>query len=451
MSGFQTNDRGNVAFLPAAHAVVTMKGLPSLGKVVSSPAQLGAQPTEPVTRRVLMPGDDSITFWGDGNDFPQRIIELAHKNAIIEQALDDKVALWIGGGVRATADPKSEDMVDDQEIYDFLNDVTFERYLLEVMTDMAWWRNAWPEFILSRDRKTIVQLHNNEAAYCRWGRMNEKTGSLDSVYINANWPQATAQDAETKRIPVINPYRADRVEWVRSQNGFKFIYPLSLPSPGKSYYQVSAWDAARASGWLDVLAAIPQFKKFAMQNQMTIRYHIEVPQEYWENVYGEQWDKADDAGKMSIRDAFLTNLTERLTGVDNANKSVLTDKWYDHNGNEQRVVINVLDDKTKDGKFNDDYSEGLAALAYAMGIDPALFGFQGKDFSRSGGSDKREAFWIFLSKSAPSRSRALEPLKFIAEYNGWKQRYPRLTFKLEDTILTTLDTGHSTAKTQTPA
>jgi hypothetical protein len=38
----------------------------------------------------------------------------------------------------------------------------------------------------------------------------------------------------------------------------------------------------------------------------------------------------------------------------------------------------------------------------------------------------------------------LEPLDFVAEYNGWKERYPGLTFKFRDTILTTLDTGAGT-------
>jgi hypothetical protein len=129
----------------------------------------------------------------------------------------------------------------------------------------------------------------------------------------------------------------------------------------------------------------------------------------------------------------------------------MTDKWLDHNSKEQGIVINVLEDKSGESKYNEDYSDGQANLLYALGTDPSLFGFQSKDIQRSGGSDKRQAFDIFIAKSTPYRSRILSPLKFIAEYNGWTKRFPRLTFKFRDTLLTTLDTGGSTKPEKTPA
>jgi len=113
------------------------------------------------------------------------------------------------------------------------------------------------------------------------------------------------------------------------------------------------------------------------------------------------------------------------------------------------VKITVLDDKEKDGKYNEDYSDGQANLLYALGTDPSLFGFQSKDIQRSGGSDKSQSFNIFIAKSSPYRSRILEPLKFIAEYNGWTKRFPRLTFKFDDTLMKNLSTGAPIAKTPT--
>ncbi len=451
MSDFQVNDSGNVAFLPAAQATVVMRGFPTVKGAPAGPADLGAAPTNPAVRRMLTPGNERLSFWGENNDYPQRIIELASKSTIIPQALADKAALWVAGGVIATADRQSEEMVDDQEIYDFLSDTTFERYLIECAQDVSWWWNAFPEFILSRNRQKINQLHNNETAYCRWGRMSERSGVLDTVFLNANWPEANVDDKDTLQLTSINPYRLDRVDWLRGEKGFKYVYPLNLPSPGKSYMQLAPWDAARSSGWLDYLAAIPQFKKFGMTNRMSLRYHIEVPAEYWTRVYEDRWDTANIQAKMAIRDEFLTALTESLTNVQNANKAILTDKWVDDQGNEHGIVINVLDDKEKDGRYNEDYSDGQANLLYALGTDPSLFGFQSKDIQRSGGSDKRQAFDIFIAKSTPYRARILEPLKFIADYNGWKKRFPRLTFKFNDTLLTTLDTGASTTKNQTPA
>lgn len=450
MSEYKVNEAGNIAYFPAAKAVVSLKGFPTPKGTPSTPAELGARPTDPVIRTMNVPGDDLICYWGEGNDYPQKIIKLAGKSTIIPQALADKAALWVSGGVMATASLNSEEEIDDDEIYNFLSDTTFERYLLECALDISWWWNSFPEFILSRDRKKINQLHSNEAAYARWGRMNPQTGLLDTVYLNANWPEANATDSDTVRMTAISPYRSDRIDFVRNASEFKFIYPLNFPSPGKSYYQLPAWDAVRESGWLDYLASIPAFKKYGMVNKMSIRYHIEVPAEYWERVYEDRWTNADYAGKKAIRDEFLTSLTASLTNVENANKAILTDKWMDDNKNELGIAINVLEDKEKDNKYNEDYSDGQADLLYALGTDPSLFGFQSKDIQRSGGSDKTQAFNIFIAKSTPYRARILEPLKFIAEYNGWKKRYPRLTFKFRDTKMTNLSTGAPTAKVDTP-
>ncbi|RYC69755.1 hypothetical protein [Spirosoma sordidisoli] len=451
MSEVVSNTAGNVAYLPTAKAVVT--GLPALKGVPRSGAELGAAPTQPVVKRMESPGDSLITYWGEANDYPQKVIEIASKSTIIPAAIADKSALWVAGGVIATADKESTEMVDDDEIYKFLTDTTFERYLIECASDVSWWWNAFPEFILSRDRSKINQLHNNETAYCRWGRQNESTGLLDTVYFNANWPNANALDKETEKLTAIDPYLSNRVDWVRTgSKDFKFVYPLSLPSPGKSFYQLAPWDATRTSGWLDYLFSIPQFKKFGMQNKMTLRYHIEVPAEYWSKVYGERWDNGSVADKLAIRDEFLSSMTEKLTNVENANKAVMTDTWFDDQdrGRDQvGIKITVLDDKEKEGKYNEDYSDGQANLLYALGTDPSLFGFQSKDIQRSGGSDKSQSFNIFIAKSTPYRSRILEPLKFIAEYNGWKKRFPRLTFKFDDTLMKNLSTGAPIAKTAT--
>ncbi|MBO0946945.1 hypothetical protein [Fibrella forsythiae] len=436
-----------VAYLPSAAAVVS--GLPRIGPVP------GNKPSQVLPKEALQAAQGGVIPWGESNDLPQKIILQASKSTIIPRALTDTATLWRGGGLIASADEESVKMVADREIKQFLGSISMQRYLLEACLDMAWWWNCFPEFILSRDRKKIVQLHNNETADCRWAKPN-KNGELDTVLINADWANgASADDEATIRIPAVNPYRYDLVDWIRSQkNVYKYVYPISFPSPGKAHYQLAAWDSARSSGWLDVLEAIPLFKKYGLQNQMTLRYHIEVPSEYWEKVYGDKWRNATDEGKKIIRDEFLKGLMDSLTDVKNAHKAVLTESWigYGTDTTPRGIIINVLDDKIKDGKYNLDMAEGTSHLLYALGVDPTLFGFSSAGVnSTNGGSNKREAFWIFLSKAGPYRDRILEPLRIVAEYNGWYDRYPDLTFSFKDTILTTLDTGASTAEVTTPA
>ncbi|KAB7728134.1 hypothetical protein F5984_20525 [Rudanella paleaurantiibacter] len=444
------NNNGTIAYMPTYQAVVT--GLPVIGRPSAETKIPHADPTQPTIKRELSAGDEHLVYWGDGNDFPQQIVRRYQRNTVIPETLDKKAALWLGGGVIATVDEESDTMVDDPRIRAFLKDITTKRYLREMAKDFAWFVNGFPEFILSKDRKTIVQLHANETSYCRWGRMDETTGRMDRVYLNANWPSATATDTDTIMIPAINPYDWDRVAQVRAGSSWKYIYPLSYPSPNSSYYQLANHHSVISSSWLDVLEAIPQFKKFAMQNQMTLRYHIEVTIDYWSKIYGEKWDEGSFSERMSIRDEFLSNLMAKLTNIENAHSAVLTDKWIDHADREQGVVINVLKDTHVEGKYNEDYSEGNANLFYTLGWDPTLSGFASKEMgSRSGGSDKREALLIFINQAGPYRQSLLEPLDFVAEYNGWKKTYPELTFKIRDTLLTTLDTGKSTTTENTPA
>lgn len=445
---------GVTAFLPAIGAAVTLQGV-NLARTagLSTGSTAASGPTVPVVRRELTPGTGDIVYWGEGNNFPQLVTQLIEQNTIIPRSLADIAALWIGKGIKATAtdDDGDEQMVDDAEIRAFLTSRHTKRFLIDAAKAMATWWNVFPELILSKDRQKIVQLHCLKTAFCRWGRMDEQTGELNRVYVSANWPSATADDPKTVRVPALNPMRYDLVEWLRAAKDYKYVYPLSFPSEDRSYYQLAAWDSARSSGWLDVLKAIPEFKKAAMANQMTLRYHIEVPNDYWGRVYGDKYDKADFDGKMSIRDEFLTSMLDRLTNVQNANKGILTESWVDHAKNQHKVVVNVLDDKHKEGKYNEDYSEGASYLLFALGVDPTLFGYHsGKEGGRSGGSDKREALDIFLAKADPFRGRILEIIQFAAEYNGWYSRYPRLTLRWRDTKLETKDKGATTSEKNTP-
>jgi hypothetical protein len=414
--------------------MVSMQGLPAFAAGTGL-IQPGAAPTEPTQRRENVPGDDDIVWWGTGNDYPQIVRDRFSKNTLIPETLAKKAAFWMGGGIYATRSKKDDEELEDPEISAFLRLNTTELYLEESFLHLAWFANVFPELIISKDRSKILSIHSNETPYARWGRKKDK------VYLNANWPNAKATDPETIVLPVLDPYRWDRIDYIRKGKAYKYCYPLSFPSPGRSYYQLANHDSIISSGWLDVLEAIPQFKKYGMANQMSLLYHIEVSAEYWPRIYGERWETADYDGKMAIRDEFLTDLMKKLTNVQNAHSSVMTDKWVDDEGKEQGVTIHVLKDIKTDGKFNEDNSEGNSHMLYAMGMDATIVGFSGNAAQRSGGSDKREAFWIFLMLSYMARRKALELLYLVADYNGWTQRYPNLQFKFYDPMPEDLRAG----------
>lgn len=403
-----------------------------------------------------------IMPWGVGNDFPQRIVDLYNRDPIIPPTLGKVASMLTGRGVKAVMEDLDEEGEEIDralpandpvtiEINAFLNTTNFRRYLREMAGDAAWFFNGFPELIVSKNRQKIVQMHPLNAEECRWCRM-KPDGSMPTVYLNGNWPNATSESDETIALPALDPYRWDKVEALRSAKYFNVVYPISYPTPGKRFYSLAHHYSIVESGWLDVHLAVPAFKKFLLKNQMSIKYHIKVDVEYWGELYGTDYTTGTQAHKIVLRKQWVDSVTKMLTNVENAGAMLVTaiKQPLTRDGVvRDYVTITPVTDAMKDGKYIEDNLEAAANIFYALGIDPTLAGFAGgeKMGARSGGSDKREAYLIALQMLAPFRDMLIEPLEFVAEYNGWKTRFPNLRFRFRDTLLTTLDTGAGTKKT----
>jgi hypothetical protein len=455
----------DVAMLASAGLLVSLENDRPAGRRSGTYSPSSAPPA--AKQSVSMPdaaqypsiGGD-IMPWGDGNDFPQRITELYNKDPLIPPTLGKVASMIQGRGIIAV----EEDLDDDgneiarpirantpigREINTFLSSVDFKRYLREMSSDAAWFFNGFPEMILSKDRSKIVQLHPLNAEEVRWCRMTEE-GTLPNVYLNANWPRCNDGSPSTKKIPAIDPYNWDRVNWLRNSSFYNCVYPISYPTPGKRFYSLPHHYSIVESGWLDIRLAVPEFKKYLMKNQMTLKYHWKVDKDYWAQLYGEQFTKGTPAQKRTLKLKWLEGMNKSLTDVTSAGNSILTDMSWDPVKQifKDHITVTPIADLMKDGKYIDDYMEAAVTLLYSLNVDPTIVGFAGggKTGARSGGSDKREAYLIALQMLNPFREMVIEPLHFMAEFNGWKDEFPTINFRVKDTILTTLDTGAGTAK-----
>ena len=453
----------DIALLPAAGLSIALENdkPASARSGVLSGAEPGARPTvvQPDWTRYPSASGDLMP-WGDSNDFPQRITDLYRKDPIIPTTLGKVASMLAGKGVKPVLEdideqgkeidrplPKGDAVT--REINAFLNNNLFRLYLREMASDAAWFFNGWPEMLLSKDRQKIVQLHPLNAEEVRWCRMTEQ-GNLPFVWLNANWPHVTTADPRTKCINALDPYRWDRVAWLRESQFYNCVYPISYPTPGQRFYSLAHHYSIVESGWLDVHLAVPAFKKFLLKNQMSIKYHVKVDKDYWPIRFGLEWAKGDDHKKQELRKSWIESVTKMLTNVENAGAMLVTDiaQSLDGKTTKDYVTIAPVTDMMKDGKYIEDNLEAAANIFYTLGVDPTLVGFSGgkNGGERSGGSDKREAYLIALEMLAPFRDMLIEPLEFVAEYNGWKERFPDLRFRFRDKILTTLDTGAGTQK-----
>ena len=89
---------------------------------------------------------------------------------------------------------------------------------------------AFPEVVLSNDRSQITSIAIQDTPFCRYSSQQPGQAVPPWVYISAMWPGATPGDAFTERVPVLDPYFAPVEALRQDKRGFKYIYPLALPS-----------------------------------------------------------------------------------------------------------------------------------------------------------------------------------------------------------------------------
>lgn len=414
-------------------------------------------PTMPIVDPYNSHHTDEVEMWGVDNNFPQLVTDDYYKDPVVVRALGKMVSKIIGNGilpVNVTGFNKDNteqfEVIMDDDIWEFFQSEWMDKYLREVTTDMVWFFNAFSEIHLSKNRKRIVQLVHQEASYCRWSKQNIKTGRCEYVHLNANWPHVQPKDPYSTIIRAIDPYDFARVEKVQADSRYKYIYPISHPTPGKTFYQLAYHDSIRQSGWLEVHLAIPQFKKYLMKNQMTVKYHWKIDERYWPLRYGDQWNKATPDGRRDLRKEWLAEMDKSLAAAAKSGKSISTPKfWDEHTGKYQEYIeLTTIDDAKLDNKYIEDSIEAAYNISYAMAVDGTELGLSNKTggSSRGSGSDVRETYLIATAEMKPYRDAINEPLMFVARYNGWRKRYPKFKLFYRDTILTTLNTGAGTEK-----
>jgi hypothetical protein len=395
------------------------------------------------------PGNSDISFWGPDNAFPQQVVADAEANTSLATMLNWKAKAWYGGGLvyglveYGDGEEETFRRVRLPEVEAFIKRSNLPRYAMEALIDISWFGQAFPELILSRNRKEIFSVSELDTSWCRYNKAKTARDLMKWVFFNANWANGGRFDDEyATRIPVLDPYY-DAVEGLRARtDGFKYIYPISFPSPDKSEYQLASWNTVRRSGWLDIGRAVVEFKKMLLKQILSVEWIIEVSPEYWKWKYKDWEDRPDDE-RRGLMTAELKNFGDVMTGSNGAGKSLLTTTVKNSKGEDVPAFkVTALDKKMREGLFNEDSQESASHVFTAGGVAPTLMGIQpGKNMGAGSGSDARVAFNNFISTSTFEQHLVLEVLHFIRDYNGWPEN---LEFRFKQPLIMTLDKGKQT-------
>ncbi len=402
-----------------------------------------------------------IVPWGEDNDLPQKVMEACKATPQATSALLFNITVGYGDGIAYgkyeydKGKKKFVEHFDNKQINEFFDNNDIQLYLLEQMTDLKWFYNICPEISLSREKK-IVELHSKEMAFSRWEKMNPDTGMIEHHFYSGKW-QKNPKNEEIDVTPVLNPYNTVRDLQIRmgvipdtkttkkvdKPKHFRFIVPVSFPTPGRSYYQRAYWMSIIDSGWMDYARKIPEFKNALMDNQMTIKYHVELSSDYFQEIFKTEGITEDDAKKARMKKEY-SDLDKFLSSTKNTGKSVVSFVRYSPDGKElRRMKITSIPNDFKGGEYIDDSEEASNIIGYGFGVHQGLIGSTPGKNKTISGSEARELFIIKQALMKPFRDRILRPLYVIKQFNGWPQD---IHFAIPDMVLTTLDRGTGSEK-----
>lgn len=429
-----------------------------------------------------------VAFWGEDNRFPQNIEQQLAYCGVAKSGLDWKARfLWgngiIPGKVSGYKEDGSEiftplDRAKNKAIFDIIGSRPLTRFYMEFLQDWAWFGNCFPEIIFSKDTSKISHFVHQESCDSRYKQVDQD-GQFSKVYLSKMWGASADQYAKFDPKKVVrgllsNPSNVDQIDKkflktldcidmynplestkkiaaeLKGKTGLKSaILPVNYPSVNKTYYQVPAWDGARLSGWIEIASKIPAMIKMLYSKAFRLKYHVEVPENFFARKYGiEAWAEMDEKTQKKKREDLLKRMDEYLSGEENAYKTFVSFFETSSIDHQEYARIKITQIKDESNISNEIITQSAAdvQILIPMGVNPVLFGAGtvGTGKQMTGGSNLREALLIYVASLKLERELTLEPLYLMRDFNGWDSD---IEFRHRDIILTTLDTGAGTKKT----
>ncbi|MFZ4523914.1 MAG: hypothetical protein ACOYNC_19590 [Bacteroidales bacterium] len=402
---------GNYAILPGAKAIVSPSGsVGDSGKTVLA-APYDTSPRE-------------WSNWGDSNLFPQEVLTDLDKNSVALRALDKRKRVHFGRGITAYrefpdaagGDPKRVPVTDPQ-VVEFMRLNKINLIWPDMIMGLEVFANGWIEFILNKAGDRINRVFVKDPAYCRLAKMDD-SARIPAMYYSAQWEKSPSFDnLIVRKLPLFDAEKYNGITYPDGQ----FAMHIHYRSFNKSFYHVPLWNAVRTNKWMYIANLVPTLKAAIMKNQMTIKYHIQIPNNYFQERY-----PSPDYTKEQVEAKRLEVLTEMdsfLANVENSGKAFIS--WSFYSKVKQDFLtgwkIEVIQNKLDNTAYLPDSQAANSEILFAIGVDPCLIGAgnPGEAIGAGSGSDKREAYWMLNADMGTDRSVSLSPLYFIRDFNKW--------------------------------
>jgi hypothetical protein len=368
--------------------------------------------------------------WGSENLMPDEMINLVANNTIALGLIDFRKDMIVGPGhylykSKFVSDNnvvrEEKEIMLNSQIQDYLDENDFREYMMRAAMDYSFFGNTFTEAVQTKDKKKYL-FASKDASDCRLSTM-DKNGKIKKCYLYNDW--ANLKEADMADIEMYD-------KALEMQQPTKFIYHAKSYFPGSKYYGVANWIGAR--NWLTLTNKIPIFKISNMENGSNVRFHFQVPNDYFDKLYPTP--KFSDDERRAKELEFKKKLEEFLSGEKNAGKMILSKFSRELDKVIPGLIIEPISYKLNDDAYLPDFEQSNQAFTSAIGIDPSIANIQMQG-KLSSGSDKRNGFNIYTNtRLFSAREKILEPIYKIFKLNGFDKDV-RIGFK--DFELQTLD------------
>ncbi len=404
-----------------------------------------------------------ILEWGQTNDFPREAAKIVSDTSVLNTGLRFLRNLTLGQGLFACRvngyDEKGNEIlepINDPLLTSLLGGRMIRRYTEAASRDYFKMGCSMIELVPDASGERIIGLNPINALYCRQ-TVPDAIGRSKCI-ISGCWPSLpeTTEDDKPRVLDTLMDYDPQLEFDTRRLQGLlkqPLVYLLRDSWSNNNVYAEPVWLPAYVLGWIDIAQQVPKFLKKAYKNQITWKWHVQIPYSFWDRRFPlSDYTSMGQTGiqkRQSDIQKYMDDMEKNLTGVENAEKPMMT--MYavnESNGKvEEEWKINALDNKYKGGDNLVTSAAANSEILFTLGVNPNVFGAGmpgGTYAGNQGGSNIREAFLVNIANAWVDRQNLLDPIYLLLRSWGYGDD---VQLRYRNTILTTLDTGAGTQKT----
>lgn len=402
---------------------------------------------------------DPYVRWGTDNKYPIHLFDKVDKDPVSKGALGFKMEAHYGLGPQLCLQefikqgkktvkvlhPVSIEEYPEIDEFFFNNDI--ENFLQGIIQDYEWFNRYHVQYIPNRSKNKILKVNSGleeigspnflRTKDIRKKKRNLDTGSVEGFFASHDWSIATPKYVEIPSFDKRNPFKYDNA-----------IYEHKLLSNHFDYYPNARWYSGLQ--WLEVAARIPRWIISNIDNSINVKYHIQYPEKYFEDLHPADRYKTEEERWEAIKTAKTTlfqAIDDMLAGEKNVGKSLHTAFVIDQEGKQLPgwTIEPVTNDLKDEAWLKADTNAAIRTLT-AHGVDAGLAGVVLSNSTSGSGSDVREKLNAHNQlKTIIPRQTTTEWFEIVKRVNGWKPKEEGMTFKLtyENMILQSFNENKS--------